>query len=142
MGRRGILRIAKQSIVRFKDKLRAITKRNRGKSLERVIEEINSLAPGWVRYFKYASCDKVLKTIDEWLRHKLRCYRLKQLKRPKAIAKWLIQRGIGEGKAWQIAASGKGWWRLSLSPQAHRAMGIGWWKLNGLVSLFEIFESL
>jgi len=137
-----MLRIAKQSIVRLKDKLRAITKRNRGKSLEEVIREINALASGWVRYFKYAECDSVLKRIDEWLRHKLRCYRLKQLKRAKTIARMLMQRGIGEGSAWRVASSGKGWWRLALSPQAHKAMGIGWWKLNGLISFNEVFESL
>ena len=139
---KGILGIAAQSIERLRNKLRAITKRNRGKSLEGVIREINVLIPGWVRYFKYAECESVLERLDAWIRRKLRCYRLKQLKRPKTIAKMLMQRGIGEGSAWNAASSGKGWWRMSMIPQIHKAMGIKWWKLNGLISLSETFETL
>lgn len=107
-----------------------------------VIREINALVPGWVRYFKHAQCERVLQELDEWLRHKLRCYQIKQWKRAKTIARMLIQRGIGPGSAWCVATSGKGWWRLSLTPQAHKAMGNGWWKLMGLITLTEAFESL
>jgi hypothetical protein len=110
--------------------------------LEDVIREINVLTSGWIRYFKYAECEFVLEKIDAWLRRKLRCYRLKQLKRSKTIARMLMQRGIGEGSAWSAAASGKGWWRMSMIPQVHRAMGVGWWKLNGLICLKETFEIL
>jgi RNA-directed DNA polymerase len=142
IGYGGILSIALQSITRLKDKLRVITKRNRGKSVEEVIREINIIIPGWVRYFKHAQCKGILTRVDEWLRRKLRCYRLKQLKRAVTIVKMLISQGIAEQSAWRVAKSGKGWWRLSLAPQVHRAMGISWWKQNGLKSLVETFESL
>ncbi|MCK5762656.1 MAG: hypothetical protein KAH05_00910 [Clostridiales bacterium] len=122
--------------------MRKITKRNRGRSLEEIIREINIILPGWIRYFKYASCESTLKKLDGWIRRKLRCYRLKQLKRAKTIAAMLIKRGISESSAWKVAASGKGWWRLSLTNQAHKAMGVGWWKLNGYTPLYDIFESL
>lgn len=139
---KGSLWIAPQSIDRFKDKIRAITKRNRGKSLEEVVREINTILPGWMRYFRYASGESILKKLDGWIRRKLRCYRLKQLKRPKTIATMLIQRGIAESRAWMVATSGKGWWRLALTNQAHKAMGVGWWRMNGFIGLCEIFESL
>jgi len=122
--------------------MRVITKRNRGKSLEEVIKEINTILPGWIRYFKYAACETILKTLDGWIRRKLRCYRLKQLKRSKTIATMLIKRGIANGSAWSVACSGKGWWRLSLTNQVHKAMGIGWWRLNGYAGLYETFNSL
>lgn len=139
---KGILRIARQSTERFKDKIRAITKRNRGKSLEEVIRELNTFLPGWMRYFKHAACESIIEELDGWIRRKLRCYKLKQLKRSKTIATMLIQRGIAEASAWTVAKSGKGWWRLSLTSQTHKAMGIGWWRINGFISLYEIFESL
>jgi len=122
--------------------MRAVTKRNRGKSLKEVIQEINTILPGWMRYFRYAESESTLKALDGWIRHKLRCYRLKQLKRAKTIATMLIQRGIGTASAWNAATSGKWWWRLALIPQAHKAMGIEWWRINGFISLCEIFESL
>jgi hypothetical protein len=137
-----MLSIATQSITRLKDKLRALTKRNRGKSIEEVIREINTIIPGWIRYFKHAQCKGALARIDEWLRRKLRCYRLKQLKRTITIARMLITQGIAERSAWRVAKSGKGWWRLAIAPQIHRAMGVSWWKQNGLKGLVETFESL
>ena len=142
IGIKGWLRIAPQSLERIKDKIRAITKRNRGQSLKEVIRELNTILPGWMRYFKYAACESIIKELDGWIRHKLRCYKLKQLKRAKTIAAMLIQHGTAEASAWKVANSGKGWWRLSLTSQTHRAMGIGWWRLNGFISLCDIFESL
>jgi hypothetical protein len=110
--------------------------------LEEVIRELNIFLPGWMRYFKYAACEGITEDLDGWIRRKLRCYKLKQLKRAKTIATLLIQRGIAEASAWKVATSGKGWWRLALTSQVHKAMGNGWWKLNGFTSLNEIFESL
>lgn len=134
--------LPKQTIERVKNKLRAITRRNRGRSLEVIIKEINNLIPGWVRYFRHAECKTTLEKLDEWLRRKVRCYRLKQLKRSWTIAKMLIQRGVAKHQAWKVAKSGKGWWRLSITPQLHQAMSNAWLKEQGLKSFTKEFVSL
>lgn len=134
--------IAKLSIERFKDKVRKITKRNRGVKLETVILELNLLITGWVRYFKLASCKHALGRLDEWIRRKVRCYRFKQFKQGKTILNELMLRGIPKASARKVAYSGKGWWRLSITPQVHRAMGVGWTKEIGLKSLLKIHTSL
>ena len=133
--------IAKSSKERFKDKVRKITKRNRGVSLATVIKELNLLIPGWVRYFKLASCKDHLQHLDEWMRRKVRCYRLKQFKRSKTIINELVERGIAKSSASKVAYSGKGWWRLSVTPQIHRAMGNGWISEMGLRSLYETYAA-
>lgn len=122
----GKLGIAPQSVGRIKEKVRAITKRNRGRSLEQIVLELNPLIRGWVYYYQYAQAKKTMQQLDEWLRRKLRCYRLKQCKRAVGMARFLMERGIKPDQAWALGGSGKGWWRLSLSPQAHRAMGKKW----------------
>jgi RNA-directed DNA polymerase len=134
--------IAKSSIERFKDKVRKITKRNRGVKLETIILELNLLIPGWARYFKLASCKDALTRLDEWIRRKVRCYRLKQFKQGKTILNELMLRGISKASARKVAYSGKGWWRLSITPQVHRAMGIGWTREIGLKSLLNVHISL
>ena len=134
--------IAKSSIERFKDKVRKITKRNRGVKLETVILELNSLIPGWARYFKLASCKRALERLDEWIRRKVRCYRIKQFKQGKTILNELMLRGVSKASARKVAYSGKGWWRLSITSQIHRAMGVGWTRKIGLKSLLIIHTSL
>jgi hypothetical protein len=137
-----MLVIARTSITRFKDKIRTITRRNRGSSLERVIREINLITPGWVRYFRHAKCASTLEKLDQWLRRKIRCYRLKQLKRSYTIATTLKKMGVPEWQAWIIARSGKGWWRRSSTPQVAMAMNLKWFKDQGVISLKEVYLSL
>ena len=140
--RGGRLGIAPKSIERFKEKIRKITRRNRGVKLERVIEELNRLTVGWVTYFRHAMAKGHLQGLDEWTRRKLRCYRLKQCKRASGIGRFLRERGLGHDAAWKLAGSGKGWWRIALSPQASRAMGIEWMEAQGVQSLLKRYLTL
>jgi RNA-directed DNA polymerase len=127
--------LAPKSLDRAKDRLRRITRRNRGIALERMVREVNSFTTGWVTYFRHAACKEALRETDEWLRRKLRCVRLKQCKRAKATADFLMQHGVAARNAWRLAVSGKGWWRRSGSPPAHQAMTLQWFAKLGLVSL-------
>jgi RNA-directed DNA polymerase len=140
--RDGRLGIAPRSLERAKRRIREITRRNRGVSLERMIRELNSYLTGWVTYFRYAACKTHLQRLDEWIRRKLRCVRLKQRKRAKPIADFLQRLGVPEWSAWRLALSGKGWWRKSGSPQAHQAMNIAWFREQGLVGLSERYAAL
>ncbi|OIO68949.1 MAG: hypothetical protein AUJ57_00425 [Zetaproteobacteria bacterium CG1_02_53_45] len=60
-----------------------------------------------------------------------------QCKRVYAVFRLLYRNGVSQTGAWCTALSGKGWWRLSKTPAAHRAMNLEWFKDNGLQSLAE-----
>jgi RNA-directed DNA polymerase len=138
----GRLVIAPRSLERVKRRIRQTTRRNRGISLEQMIRELNSYVTGWVTYFRYAACRSHLQRLDEWIRRKLRCVRLKQRKRAKSIADFLQSLGVPEWSSWILALSGKGWWRKAGAPQANQAMSIAWFKAQGLVSLSERYAEL
>jgi RNA-directed DNA polymerase len=138
----GRLVIARRSLERARRRIRQITRRNRGISLEQMIRELNSYLTGWVTYFRYAACKRHLQWLDKWIRRKLRCVRLKQRKRAKPIADFLQSLGVPERNAWMLGLSGKGWWRKAGAPQAQQAMSIAWFKAHGLVSLFERYAEL
>jgi RNA-directed DNA polymerase len=138
----GGLGIAPQSIQRAKDRIRRLTKRNRGVSLEQVIGELNSYLTGWVTYFRHAACRSHLKELDGWIRRKLRCVRLKQRKRAKSIAQWLQTLGVPRDRSWTTAASGKGWWVMSGTPCAHEGMNLRWFGQQGLVNLLDRYTAL
>jgi RNA-directed DNA polymerase len=140
--RGGKLGIAPKALERMKDKVRRITKRKRGIALRQMIEELNSFTMGWVVYYRHAAAKGHLRRLDEWIREKLRCFRLKQCKRAKAIADFLRRQGVVEWSAWEVALSGKGWWRLAHTPQAHGAMNLQWWKQAGLRSLLDRYLAL
>ena len=132
----GHIAIAKESIKIFKDKIRKITKRNRGMKLEEIVRQLNIVLVGWVGYFRLADeYPSQLGSLDGWIRRKLRCYRLKQRKKRWPIAKFLIESGVSQRNAWNIAKSGKGWWRLSSTPALHKALNKAWFKKFGLVGL-------
>lgn len=138
----GKLGIAPKSLERAKERIRAITRRNRGISLDRMIRELNLFLTGWVTYFRHAACKSHLLTLDGWLRRKLRCVRLKHCKRTKTIADFLRGLGVSELNAWKTALSGKGWWRLAGSPSATHAMSDQWFGSLGLVNLVQRYVTL
>src|SRR5258708_1348640 len=138
----GKLGLAPQSLKRIKDKVRRITARNRGRSLSAIVQELNDILPGWVNYFRHAAMKGHLLELDEWIRRKLRCYRLKQRKRGKSIGEYLETLGIPPQRARILAGSGKGWWALAHTPPIHEAMNGKWFEGLGLVNLSRHYAAL
>jgi RNA-directed DNA polymerase len=137
LGSEGRLGIAPTSLKRAKERVRQITRRNRGISFGRMIQELNEFLTGWVTYFRLAEGSSSLNKLDGWIRRKLRCVRLKQKKRSHPIAKFLRSLGVPESRAWLLAGGGKGWWRKAGSPPATEAMTNRWFRDQGLVSLAD-----
>jgi group II intron reverse transcriptase/maturase len=133
----GGIRIADKSIDRLKDKVREITKRNRGINFEQVIKELNLIIIGWSNYFSLAN--KWLSTIrdlDGWIRRKLRCYKLKQCGRKYTIYKLLRSFGIPKGTSWNVVMYSHGWWSMTNKLAVRNAMNPKWFALHGLHSLY------
>jgi RNA-directed DNA polymerase len=74
-------RIASKALLRCKRKIRELTRRTRGISLERMTKELASYLRGWKSYFGICETPSVLKGLDQWIRRRLRCVIQKQWKR-------------------------------------------------------------
>ena len=133
IGSKGKLWISKKSKARIKKRIKALTKRNRGRTLGAVIQELNQTLRGWLMYFRLAEAKRWCKETEGWLHRKLRCYRLKQCKRRMGIARFLMQNGCTEHQAWETAMCRNGWWRKSQFAQANKAMGNEWFRNLGLI---------
>lgn len=134
--------LSKQSEQRLKDKIRGITKRNKGISLEEMLRQLCTSLQGWLNYFRYAKMGSKMEAIDGWIRRRLKCFRLKQCKRRIGIVRWLRKLGVAETLCWRTALSGKGWWRLSNSPALNIGMNKMWFARHGYYSLSENYKSL
>jgi len=108
--------IAPKSLARFKDRVREITRRTRGVSLQGMVDELNLYLRGWHGYFGFCQTSSVFPDLDSWIRRKLRCVMWKQWKRGRTRFKELRKRGVNEALAAQTVASPHGPWRLSQSP--------------------------
>jgi len=133
----GGIRVADKSINRLKDRIREITRRNRGVKFEVLIKELNLIIIGWTNYFKLAnSWLTTFRDLDSWIRRKLRCYRLKQCGRRYTIFKFLRNLGIPESKSWNVVMYSQGWWQMSNKQAVGKAMNLSWFSQYGLQSLF------
>jgi RNA-directed DNA polymerase len=140
--RSGELGLSRESEERFRKKLRQITRRNRGIALERLVQELNPVLRGWLNYFRMANMKSRLQTLESWLRRRIRCFRLKQCKRAIGIVRFLERWGVPSWRAWILALSGKGWYRLAGSPQAHESMNLKWFEQTGLYNLASNYRLL
>jgi RNA-directed DNA polymerase len=137
IGGNGWLSISDESLKRMKDKVRQLTKGNRGCSLEEMIKSLNIYLPGWYQYFSKTTGISLMRDLDSWIRRRLRCYRLKQRKRKWSIATWLMKLGISQQNAWNLAKSDKSWWRKSHNPIINAAMPNHGFDTLGLFSLYN-----
>ncbi|RPF41984.1 group II intron reverse transcriptase/maturase, partial [Thermodesulfitimonas autotrophica] len=136
------IRLAPKTAQRFKDKIRQLTKRSRSISLKERLEQLNAYLKGWVGYFRLIDTPSVFQSLDEWIRRRLRMCLLKQWKKPRTKWRNLVVLGIPKGWARLVAGSRKGYWRLAISPQVSKALGLAYWRDQGLISLVEGYREL
>jgi len=133
----GGIRVADKSIDRLKDRIREITRRNRGVKFEEVIRELNTTIIGWTNYFRLANTwFATFRELDGWIRRKLRCYRLKQCGRRYTIFKLLRSLDIPDSKCWNVVMYSQGWWQMSKKSAVGQAMSLNWFAQLGLQSLY------
>jgi RNA-directed DNA polymerase len=142
IGLHGWLSVSDDSLKRMKDKVRQLTKGNRGVSLKRVVGSLNIYLPGWFQYFSKTTGVSLFRGLDSWIRRRIRCYRLKQRKRKWPIATWLMKLGVSRQNAWRLAKSDKSWWRKSHNPSINMAMSNEWFDNLGLFSLHNKAKAL
>ncbi len=115
-------RIAPKAVDRFKERVRELTSRTRGVSMERMAEELTRYLRGWLGYFGKCETPSVLEGLEQWFRRRLRSAIWKQWKRGKVRFAELRKRGVGNDLAAQTAGSSHGPWRLADSPGLHIAL--------------------
>lgn len=104
------IRAHPKALLKAKNRMRAITKRNRGVNVRKVMQEIKVYMTGWLNYYGIASLKTKMREWDEWLRHRIRAYIWKQWKKPKTKLKNLMKLGVAEYYAYMAANSRRGYW--------------------------------
>ena len=105
--------VSQKALGNFKARIRQLTRRSGGRSMEQTVEKLRPYVLGWKAYFGLAQTPRVWRELDEWLRHRLRAIQLKHWKRPQTIYRELKALGAKENVARQVAVNSRRWWRNS-----------------------------
>jgi RNA-directed DNA polymerase len=128
-------RIAPKAIARFKQRVRELTRRTRGVSVETMVKQLGRYLTGWRGYFGFCQTPSVLQELDRWLRRRLRSVVWKQWKYARVRFAELSKRRVSKDLAAQTAGSAHGPWRLSNSPALAIALPNAYFVSLGLPSL-------
>jgi RNA-directed DNA polymerase len=128
--------IAPKALMRFKDKIREITRQAKGISIETTVKRLATYMVGWRGYFGFCETPEVLIGLVRWVRLRLRCALWRQWKTPRRRRAALLQLGVRPRLAANTAGSGRGPWYLARS----KALSVGasntYFRSLGLPSLF------
>ena len=133
------IRIHPKSVVKFKEKIQAITSRSNAMSMETRYKKLKEVIVGWVNYFKIANMRKIAQKLDEWIRRRIRMCYWKQWKKIKTKHDNLVKLGIENYKAWEFANTRKSYWRISDTPFMHQILDNKTLERLGYISLSSVY---
>ena len=105
--------VSRKALKAFRQRIRQLTRRSGGRSINEVIEKLRPYVRGWKAYFGLAQTPSVLLELDKWMRHRLRAIHLKHWRRGTTIYRELLKLGAKPKVALLVARNSRCWWRNS-----------------------------
>jgi RNA-directed DNA polymerase len=133
------IRVDAKSIKRLKDKLRLLTSRRMGCSMDARIYRLNQVIRGWVNYYSLADMRRHCLSLDEWLRRRLRMCYWKQWKKVRTRIANLIRLGLSVKKAREYANTRKSYWHTANSWILSKTLTIAYFEKVGLLGLSSVY---
>lgn len=132
------IKVPQERILRFKEKMKRLFFKGRGRNLGRLImEDLNPVLRGWINYYKLAETREFAEILDGWIRRRLRLILWTQWKRPWTRFIHLRRAGLSEDRARQSAFNGRGGWFNSGASHMNDAFRRKFFDNLGLVSLLD-----
>ena len=129
-------RIAPKALDTFKGRVRDMTRRTRGFSLQQSIKELKPYIVGWRGYFGFCQTPRVLTNLEAWIRRRLRLYLWRQWRTRQNRFAELRRRGVARFAAAVAAGSPTGLWRMSGHPAVQQALRNAYFELLGLPRIY------
>ena len=128
------IQVSKESLDKFKRRVRELTHRNNPLSMYQAVRELNKYLRGWVGYFRIQEFKLLFGIMDRWIRNRLRSMQLKKWKKPKKFQRVMISRGFPAVEAHRTWVAMKKWQSVHRK-EVRMAMGLRWFRGMGLVFL-------
>lgn len=134
------IRISEKAIKKFKTKVHELTKRNNPLSMYRIVMEANEFLRGWINYFRIQEFKKILETLDEWIRSRLRSMQLKKWKKPAKFQRIMIKQGWDVGKAKRTWICMNRWQSVNRR-EVKFVLNLKWFRKMGIIFLADYIQS-
>jgi RNA-directed DNA polymerase len=139
---RGVVKWTAKAYERFKQRIKEISRRNRGHAVQDVIDELRRYAVGWMNYFGISKTYRQVLELEDWIRRRVRLYYWKQWKRPRARRRNLLKLGVNPSEVHKASRSRKGYWRMSQNSLVCYALNNRMLKERGVPELRSIWIKL
>ena len=131
---RGKIRVSNKARLKFKDKIRGLTRRNNPLSMYQIIQDLNKYLQGWVGYFGIQEFKKLFGDLDGWIRSRLRSMQLKKWKNPHKFQRIMVASGFKLQEARRV------WIKMNKWQSVHRravrfVLNLEWFRKQGLIFL-------
>ena len=130
VGYGGNFRVSPKNQTKFKDRVREITRRNRGVSMPDRLLELRRYFQGWVGYFSLVPMKTYFEILDKWVRRRIRSCYWKQWRNPRTRIANLRKLGVRRDQAVTHGFSSKGAWVMSSSQAVHEALSIAYQRMS------------
>ena len=141
-GRRATINVSEKNVSKFKRRIRKLTGRSRGISMERRMSELRPYLRGWMGYFGLAAQLKLFDRLDQWIRRRLRMCYWKRWRYPRTRRRALIRLGVPRRQAIRHARSRKGPWHMAKTIASGVGLTNAWLEAQGLLSLKSLWAHL
>jgi group II intron reverse transcriptase/maturase len=128
-------RVSPQAMEKFKNTVRALTRRNCGRSVDQIVKGLRPYLLGWNNYFKLADTPKIFARLDSWIRRRLRMVHLKQWKNGETCYRNLVARGLSPDVAKSIAGAPRSYWAMAGTSGMHIVFPTSYFDALGLPRL-------
>lgn len=142
IGVRGKVVWTAKVLARFKQRVKEITRRNRGHRVQDVIDELRLYVNGWLNYFGISHSYNVVLELEEWMRRRVRLYYWKQWKQPRTRRRNHIKLGADPAEVKLASRSRKGYWRMSSNRILQQALTNHWLEEHGVPSMRTLWIKL
>lgn len=120
--------LSARTVQRLNARIRELTPRNWGGSVDECMERVSRYLAGWTAYFRLCTKQgaQLFQRFDAHIRRRIRAIIVRQRKRPRYLFRHLRQRGVPAGKAAQTAFRSCGTWKKSNLPAMTKAYPNAW----------------
>ncbi len=133
---RGKIRVSNKSRIKFKQRIRELTRRNNPLSMHQIIQDLNEYLRGWLSYFRLQEFRMPFRDLDGWIRSRLRSMQLKKWKKPGKFQRMMIKAGFDPEDAQSVWIKMDRWQSVYRRP-VRFVMNLKWFRSQGLIFLFD-----
>jgi RNA-directed DNA polymerase len=133
------LRWSDEAFDDFQHRVRELTGRSWGVSMDYRLDKLSQYLRGWMGYFGISDYYRPIPGIDGWIRRRIRMCYWKQWRRVRTKVRHLLALGTSKRQAILTALSRKGYWHLSRTLATQTGMTNTWLASQGLISVRNLW---